>query len=318
MTDPSDRKGGRLVITGCKFEDCHTAVYGRGLREFNSNGNTFVNVGQPYDVEATKATVTGTRIVDNRNRHERRAAAAKGKSMVGYVGSRAPALPAMCPRCNHIFPSRQYNVRSPRFQGIDNEEPCPECKAPDAKLAEGIFDLADEAVRIIKAEKLTFAMMTAIGAIAQEFVSGNTPVRVASSQIAAISPAFGEIFDKWAQRGSAIAGILGFFVACFALYLQMQANDLAAPAGPQEHHQPYNYPSRIQNAAERALEAASRQAYSLKPAGDAGGAPSEAETEEKAPMANGADQSTEKTGSDHNSANLPKKGPVPKKRPPRR
>lgn len=73
-------------------------------------------------------------------------------------------IPSYCNSCGAIFPSRMLSIEG-NVKGLqlsNNSETCPNC-GERAYLAEGIFDIADDIISIIKAPAITKEMMKKLG-----------------------------------------------------------------------------------------------------------------------------------------------------------
>ena len=73
-------------------------------------------------------------------------------------------IPSHCQNCGAIFPSRLISIEGnvKNLQLSNNSETCPNCGGR-AFLAEGIFDIANDIISIIKAPTFTKEMMHKMG-----------------------------------------------------------------------------------------------------------------------------------------------------------
>src|SRR5580700_4480252 len=137
------------------FTNLDVGIRAKGPVDITAENNYFHNVGTPYDIAgARSADIRGTRITNDpkfTNRNTR--------AFAGWTKPNGPPLPAFCPSCKSIFPSKNYNFGGRFFTVWGNEETCPECGFEHAKLSEGIFDLASEAVKVLSAPDITHAML---------------------------------------------------------------------------------------------------------------------------------------------------------------
>lgn len=136
---------------------------------------TFDNVYKPFDIRTSdEVNIEGTRI--NQDPNALVEGAASSRTQVGWTGRKGPRVQAQCPRCGSIFPSRNYDVSSPRFWNRDNEETCqnPRCRYPHAKVADGLYDTSLEIVRELSRETTTRANLREINAESLAFLRGET------------------------------------------------------------------------------------------------------------------------------------------------
>lgn len=191
----------------------------RGSASVNIQRASFDNVETPYDIDTTgEVRIQNTSITNDPK--QRRSEAVRGRSFVGYEPSFGAPLPAMCPRCQSIFPSKNYKIRSPAFYGYNNAETCPSCGCEDAKVANGLFDLAKETARIIQAEAWSHEMLASLVAAADKFLEGIASYEETALSFSQISPALGTIWSAAWQGSLGLAAIL-------AVYFQVMGQDLA-------------------------------------------------------------------------------------------
>jgi hypothetical protein len=178
-----------IRLRNVHISGAHTGIKSDGPIDLITENVTFDNVRQPYDISgARSADISGTRITNDPK--ARRPSSTK-KSSLGWQKINGPPLPAFCPSCKSIFPSRNYNLGGAYFNAWDNEETCPECGFENAKLAEGIFDLASEAVKVLSAPNITHAMLLAL--------------RNACAQIASTTSSSPTHHAYWERSGSCSA-----------------------------------------------------------------------------------------------------------------
>lgn len=211
------------TLKNVTISNCKTGIAVQGPANLRLENVTFDNVERPFDINgASNVEAKGTRI---RNSHTPRS---MDKSSIGYTGRNGPPLPAHCPNCNLVFPSRNYDINSSRFYGLDNEETCPDCGFEHAKLADGIFDLTDKIAKIIEAEKLTYEMFSNVGKILETLVSGQIDEDVALTQLSAISPDISSTVGTYI-KSPALIGWLQVFLALLALILPFVTSTTPAP-----------------------------------------------------------------------------------------
>lgn len=199
----------RIMMKNNVFSRSPGGIKLSGFDEVVAEDNIFIDVDQPFDVDAKQVRVTGTRNLSS-GQDAPSARSTRSKSSVGFSGVRAPALPATCPVCQSVFPSRKYNVRTPRFYGFDNTETCTTKNCGGrARLVEGVFDLSDAVVRVIEGESLTFEMVAAIATAAQSITNDLAPEE-ATVQIERISPGYGAIFRRYLTSPTVLSWIAIF------------------------------------------------------------------------------------------------------------
>jgi hypothetical protein len=195
---------------------------------------SFDNVQTPYEVNHRGTlSVTGSRITnDPKNRGTERSHTSKGWRKIN-----GPPLPVFCSTCKTIFPSKNYVFGGTYFYSWNNEETCPNCGALDAKLSEGLFNLAGEVAEIIYAPDITHAMLKALVAVADEVGKGAVSPDAAIATVELINPRIAS-FLKRARSislgtfmfalsaldiGAKLAGIGALAVGVDMLILQKQS-----------------------------------------------------------------------------------------------
>ncbi len=182
----------------------------------------FDNVQQPYDIQGGSASIGGTPIINDPKIDKRLLGmgGSRNKSWVGYIGKNGPPLPSQCPKCNTIFPSRNYDIGSSSFYGFDNEETCPECGYEHAKVASGLFNLAKEAIEILQAEPLTHALVQALAAAADDYINGKADIEETISRVEAASSGLGQVLRKARAGGPNLATYLALWFLFFPSHLE--------------------------------------------------------------------------------------------------
>ncbi|MCF1453382.1 hypothetical protein [Agrobacterium vitis] len=156
---------------------------------------SFKNVERPFDIDTTgKVSITGTTFPDNGRRPKKTSKISH--STVGFTGNEGPSLPAMCPDCNAIFPSRNYRIRTPEFYGRNNKDICPQCGGHEATVANGLFDLARETITVLQSEPLTQAMLAALQAAIAAHEGGLSTKQKLLEDVSQQSPKLGKLFEK--------------------------------------------------------------------------------------------------------------------------
>lgn len=204
-----------------KLKDVHIANCKVGIRSEGPitavfENVTFSNVEKPFDIRgASDIRASGTRVSDASVRADR------NTSRVGYTGRNGPPLPAYCPNCHSVFPSAHYDIGSSAFYGFDNEEVCqnPRCRYEHAKLANGLFDLAKETVRVLQAEPLTHAMLATVSSAAADFLNQKVEAEAAVASIEGVSKRLGAMFAAALKFGEASAALLALWFVIFPSHL---------------------------------------------------------------------------------------------------
>lgn len=187
-------------------------IRSNGASNLNVENVTFNNVQTPFDIKnPDSVAVSGSRITNDPKE------VANPRFWTGYL-SRGSPLPALCPQCDLIFPSRNYGIQSPAFYGFDNEETCPNCKYEHAKLASGLFNISDDIAEIIEADALTYEMFARIASIVDAAASAIISEEEAEHQIAAMSPRMAERL-RGILRSPTMIGWLALFVSSLGVYL---------------------------------------------------------------------------------------------------
>ncbi|WP_157182202.1 hypothetical protein [Methylobacterium sp. WSM2598] len=198
--------------------------------EFTANRLAFDNVVRPFDISGDGyARVEGTRITND----PKLGTEVTRKTTVGWTRN-GPPLPAQCPNCKAVFPSRNYDIATPRFFSRDNEESCPECKKYGAKVADGLFDLTSDAVKILEAPDITYAMVAALARIAEDVSANRITPQQAVEKLAYVDPRIGSIAKKVVGFGGSAIEFLTFAIGLAALIYThigttatLEARDLA-------------------------------------------------------------------------------------------
>ncbi|MDP2119652.1 MAG: hypothetical protein Q8K28_07110 [Hoeflea sp.] len=181
------------------FENVKISGFDVGISVENSSFSTknmsFENVRQPFSISGSKANVVGTRI-----RNDPKVNNGANKSHVGWQPT-GPSLPAKCDNCGSIFPSRNYGIRSSSFYGFDNEETCPVCHNEHAKVDDGLFEITEDAIRIITSLKDQPETLSRLASISTGILSGAVSPADGVIQFGDVSPKLKVLADKAASRG---------------------------------------------------------------------------------------------------------------------
>lgn len=138
------------------IKDAKVGIYARDT-DATYSGITFKNVDQPFDLARGAFDIEGTRISSDRPKSEN-----KARSSYRHHPATGPAMPAQCESCEAIFPSRNYKVMQGRFYSRDNKETCPMCGNFNAKVADGLYDITVEAIKVISGSRLAFEGVEAL------------------------------------------------------------------------------------------------------------------------------------------------------------
>lgn len=77
-------------------------------------------------------------------------------------------VPVYCPNCGAIFASRMFDISNSRgIRLSDCHEPCVQC-GKDANLVEGVFDVTNNAVTLIRGSELTANILRAFSQLLEE------------------------------------------------------------------------------------------------------------------------------------------------------
>ena len=103
-------------------------------------------------------------------------------------------IPAHCPNCGALFRSRLLsisgNVKNLTLSG--NTETCPKC-GNQARIAEGVFDIADGIITIVSAPPITKEMLARFGDIAIKAYEEKADPEILAKQADEIDPTLGKL-----------------------------------------------------------------------------------------------------------------------------
>lgn len=188
-----DATGAR--VRGVKISGFDVGIQARNS-DFTAEDVSFDNVRQPWDIDGGAANVSGTRIT-----RDPKIAAGPNKSFKGWCPSSGPSMPAQCPRCETIFPSRNYKISQSRFWSRDNAETCPLCRYEHARVADGIFDITDEALRFLAGPETSTDVMEHIGKIMKLLAQEDITPEQAISDVEKVSSPFAGFLRRALQIG---------------------------------------------------------------------------------------------------------------------
>ncbi len=225
--------------------NCGTGIASSQPVELDLQGVTFINVATPIDaISVTDAVISRTKVINDPKLKD-----AKGVERAIYP--RGPALPCFCPSCKSVFPSRNYDFRGAgKFKSWDNEEPCPNCHHPHAKLSEGVFNLVAETASIITAPDITYVMFQQLSAILSEVKSSRMSPEMALQKAFDIAPALKPLAEKATEWEGAKYNKVMLFLAVFSIVV---AVIMGVPAWIdlwEKHNTPPNYNDTVRQSLE--------------------------------------------------------------------
>jgi hypothetical protein len=207
--------GAHIAIQNVKIGGFETGVRAEPGASVTTNQVTFDRVESPFDLEGVKhGSIKGTRIRNDPK--------GRGSGKIGGRKRNGPPLPAFCPQCKSIFPSRNYNLSGPNFHMWDNEETCPECGYEHAKLSEGVFNLEEETIRVLSAPDFTHAMLRQAKRVADDVISGRIDENDGTKAFVAISPKFRKLISKAGRFAYKAAMLIATLVAAYYNYMQYE------------------------------------------------------------------------------------------------
>ena len=194
--------GAQIRLKDVKIEGFDTGISYDGApgSQITAENVSFDNVRLPYDIRGVEAAhIKGSRIANDPKLNHR--PPSRPGSSVGWRRLEGPPLPVFCPSCKTIFPSQNHQFVGTYFYLWDNEEPCPECGNQHAKVSEGVFDLTKDAVRILTAPDVTYALLTALQGVLERAAAGEINPAQAAAQIEAINPSLAKWLKKATEFG---------------------------------------------------------------------------------------------------------------------
>ena len=221
--------GVNVTLKNVSFSGSQIGLHAGPGASITATDLTFDRVETPYDLEGVKsATIRGTRITND----PKQSSTTRSKTP-GWRKLNGPPLPAFCPQCKSIFPSRNYNLSGAYFNTWDNEETCPECGFEHAKLSEGVFNLEEETVRVLSAPDFTYAMLQQAKRVADEIIAGNIDEKDGARAFGAISPKFTDLISKAPGFLYKAIALIATVVAAYYAYMQYEhpKADCVAPLG---------------------------------------------------------------------------------------
>ena len=118
-------------------------------------------------------------------------------------------IPAYCPNCGAVFPSRSISGNFSNLTLRGNKESCPFC-GEMADTAEGVFDIAGDFISIISAPHITKQMISDLSVAVKKAYKEKITQEKLAEEIGKIDPSFGNAIGK--VRG-------GYFIAALLIIL---------------------------------------------------------------------------------------------------
>jgi hypothetical protein len=143
-----------------------------------------------------------------------------------------PAFPALCPKCQTIFPVTlpfiHPNAKIDTLILNRNVANCPNCGYEEARISDGVFKVAGDTIEIISAPDITVAMLKAFAEIARRTAAGEINPTEAVAEANAISPKLGFLLGTGLANGLSVAALLSSLVTMYLAYSGNKSTDVAA------------------------------------------------------------------------------------------
>jgi hypothetical protein len=196
--------------------------------KFSARDLHFENVRQPFEITGAEADVAGTRIRNDPKITQSRTVV--GKSHVGWMPIGGPSMPARCSKCSAVFPSANYKIRDSRFWSRDNEEVCPICGYEHAKVEDGLYDITEQAVRMIAQIAASDAVdvLRTIHGISTRLAGENILPNGAAVLLRSENIVLAELVRRALQISSAAAVVLGLVISIASLWYSKASYNLQA------------------------------------------------------------------------------------------
>ena len=125
-------------------------------------------------------------------------------------------IPSHCHSCGAIFPSRIISISGSvkNLTLSNNSETCPNCGGR-AYLADGIFNIADDVISIIKAPSFTKEMMGKLGAAVVEAYKDPTKTEDLLKVAESIDPKIAEAVQRLTSKNN--LSLVGLFLLAMAI-----------------------------------------------------------------------------------------------------
>lgn len=207
-------------IINNKFRGFDVGIESNGAKGLVVEGTEFDRVQLPYKLRG-EASVSATKITGD----------PKIRTSVGWRAAIGPALPSFCKACDSVFASQNYDMAGAYFFLWDNEDTCIRCGNEHARLSQGHFDLAREAVKILRAPDVTHEMVARLSEIGWDTFYGKLNNNEAIAAVDEVAPAFGNVARSLLQAGIGTflfyASVVGAISATWDLAERVGLTDVA-------------------------------------------------------------------------------------------
>ena len=139
-------------------------------------------------------------------------------------------IPVSCPTCGALFASRAFaisgNVKNLTL--IGNKETCPNC-GEMANIVDGVFDVADNVLSVVKAPQITKEMLKALEVAIREAYEQKRPAEDLAEEVEKIDPSFGEIVRESGKNSTLYVASLLIILAAIrscSVDVEIDANEL--------------------------------------------------------------------------------------------
>jgi hypothetical protein len=130
-------------------------------------------------------------------------------------------IPAYCPKCKSIFASPVGGDNGAMISITSVNTNCPVCGSLDAKVSEGLFATANNAITILSGPAFSRDTLEVFRGITKNFAEGTISKEEAQQQSRDISPQLETLFNKFFSFGIPALMLL---IAIIGLYLQYEGN----------------------------------------------------------------------------------------------
>ena len=131
-------------------------------------------------------------------------------------------IPAYCPRCKSIFPSPVGGDDGALISISSVETNCPVCGNLNARVSEGLFATANNAITILSGPGLSRDILELFQGITKQFTEGTISKEEAQQQSRNLSPQLETLFNRFSSFGIAALMLL---ISIIGVYLQYEGNE---------------------------------------------------------------------------------------------
>jgi hypothetical protein len=117
---------------------------------------------------------------------------------------------------------------------VDNKVNCPVCGFEEAKVANGVFNITNDAIEVISAPDITVEMLKAFAGVAQRVSEGAISAKEAITEAEAIAPKLGALLRRGLEDINGLANILVVLIAIYISHFDSASSDVSAGARQQE------------------------------------------------------------------------------------